>query len=716
MAKYAMIYFPLTAVLAALVLPSARIAWRDALVAAVIALLIVSPNLVWNAANQFATLQHTADNADWQGPRLDLAGLAGFLAGQFAVAGPVFFAAYLAGLARWRDGTTRYLAIMSLPILAIVSVQALVSGANANWAASAHLAALVLATAVLAPRPRLLAAGLAINLAITAALPVAAVFADRWRIGSGNLVLARYVGQGDLSRHAGDIARTEGLDTLVSGNRAMLADFFYTLRDSGLAIHAEPTQGFPPHHYAQKHPLPPGPGDVLYITRSPTGPECLAPTTGARGRPLAAGAGLHHPRAPRLPRSAALLVPRRLMAVHVRHPGPIFSVPAQPGAWTFSVLFFLELVARASLVTVLPLTAYALLGGKEAVSLAYTAVSLAALGFTFAIPTLVRRLSRRWAYTLGAALLGLYAILLALDVPPALILGMFCRTAGAALLNVTLSLYIMDNIGKRDLVRSEPLRLAVATLAWGLAPLLGVRLMQSIGLWAPSALSLAAVVLLLAVFWALRLAEGGPIRPAAAATPAPVEHPVAAIRRFAAQPRLRLAWAIAFARSAFWTTFFIYVPILMLEGGLGATAGGVAVAAGNLMLLNNLWARGWAQRHSLRRVLGVTFLAAAALTLAAGLLSLRLPAAAGAAMVAAAFFVAIIDGLGPVPFLRAVRTRERATMTAVYRTYLDASELLPPLAYVFLFMLGGFAAAFAGLAVLLALIGLLTLRHLPRGM
>jgi hypothetical protein len=85
-------------------------------------------------------------------------------------------------------------------------------------------------------------------------------------------------------------------------------------------------------------------------------------------------------------------------------------------------------------------------------------------------------------------------------------------------------------------------------------------------------------------------------------------------------------------------------------------------------------------------------------------------------MVAAAFFVAIIDGLGPVPFLRAVRTRERATMTAVYRTYLDASELLPPLAYVFLFMLGGFAAAFAGLAVLLALIGLLTLRHLPRGM
>ena len=316
-------------------------------------------------------------------------------------------------------------------------------------------------------------------------------------------------------------------------------------------------------------------------------------------------------------------------------------------------------MARASLVTVLPLTAYALFGGKEAVSLAYTAVSLAALGFTFAIPMLVRRLSRRWAYSLGAALLGLYAILLALDAPPALVLGMFCRTAGAALLNVTLSLYIMDNIGKRDLVRSEPLRLAVATLAWGLAPLIGVRLMQSVGLWAPSALSLAAVALLLAVFWALRLAEGGPIRPASASAPAPVEHPVAAIRRFAAQPRLRLAWSIAFARSAFWTTFFIYVPILMLEGGLGATAGGVAVAAGNLMLLNNLFARSWAERHSLRRVLGATFLAAAALTLAAGLLSLRLPAAAGAAMVAAAFFVAHPRRPRPRP-VPARRPRPRA--------------------------------------------------------
>lgn len=402
------------------------------------------------------------------------------------------------------------------------------------------------------------------------------------------------------------------------------------------------------------------------------------------------------------------------MAVHVRHPHTLALGPQRAGAWTFSLLFFLESIARASLVTVLPLTAFGLLGSKEAVSLAYTAVSVVSLAFTFAIPALVRRLSRRWAYTLGAGLLCLYAVLLALDAAPALVVAMFCRTAGAAMLNVTLSLYIMDSIGKRDLTRSEPLRLAISTLAWGMAPYLGVRLMEGLGLWAPAALSLAASGALVALFWTLRLVEGGPIR--AGRPPRPGRHPRAAVRRFAAQPRLRLAWAIAFARSAFWTTFFVYVPILMVEGGLDATAGGIAVAAGNLMLLNNLLTRGWAERFGLRRVLGTSLAAAGALALAAGVVSLGWPAVAGVAMVGGAFFTAILDGLGPVAFLRAVRVHERAEMAAVYRTYLDASELLPPLAYFFLFHLGGYPAAFAGLAALLLATGALTLRYLPRGM
>lgn len=274
LAKYAMIYFPLSAALAALVAPMARIGWRGAAIAAVVALAVVAPNLVWNATNGFATVHHTAYNADWHGSGFDFAGLSGFFAGQFAVAG-LFFAAFLAGLGRVRrDPAARYLVAMALPVLAIVSVQASISGANANWAAVAHLGALVLACAVLAGRRRLLIAAFGVNLVVTFALPVATAFADRWQIGD-ELVLRRYVGQAAVSRHAAEIAKAEGLDTLVSGNRAMLADFFYTLRDSGLEIRAVPVEGFPPHHYAQKHPLTPGPGDVLLITRDDEAPECL---------------------------------------------------------------------------------------------------------------------------------------------------------------------------------------------------------------------------------------------------------------------------------------------------------------------------------------------------------------------------------------------------------------------------------------------------------
>ena len=104
LAKYAMIYFPLSAALAALLAPARRgSAGATPLVAAAVALAVVAPNLAWNAANEFATLQHTADNADWQRPRASTSPASpSFLAGQFAVAGPVFFAAYLVG-ARRRD-------------------------------------------------------------------------------------------------------------------------------------------------------------------------------------------------------------------------------------------------------------------------------------------------------------------------------------------------------------------------------------------------------------------------------------------------------------------------------------------------------------------------------------------------------------------------------------------------------------------------------------
>ncbi len=388
------------------------------------------------------------------------------------------------------------------------------------------------------------------------------------------------------------------------------------------------------------------------------------------------------------------------------------SVAPGHAPWAFATLFFLESVARGSLATVIPLHAYAVFGDKGSVSLAYTMIACIAFVASFTIPIIIRRFSRRWSYTAGALSLIGAGLLLAADSVPGQLGAMFLRTFGAAMLNITLSLYIMDHIQKTQLVHSEPLRFAVSTLAWILAPLSGVFFYERYGVAAASIVPAIGAGALIAVFWYLRMNEKAPLLPAVS-TP---HNPLMSIRRFALQPRLRLAWMIAFARSAFWVTFFVYVPILMIEGGLGPYAGGIAVAAGNAMLLNNLLAAKRAKRYSVRRMIALALAGGAVLVFFCGLAGVSYAFAAGVLMTSAAFFIAMLDGLGPIPFLRAVRARERAQMTTVYRTYLDASELLPPLVYFFAFLVFGISGAFYALAALLLVTAWLSWTYLPKGM
>ena len=93
---------------------------------------------------------------------------------------------------------------------------------------------------------------------------------------------------------------------------------------------------------------------------------------------------------------------------------------------------------------------------------------------------------------------------------------------------------------------------------------------------------------LLILFWHYRLGDNPVIRPGKTRA----VNPLVNIGRFVGQPRLRLAWLIAFGRSCFWTTFFIYVPILMVVTGEGRLAGGLLVSAGNALLFTALmWGR-----------------------------------------------------------------------------------------------------------------------------
>lgn len=151
LAKYAMIYFPICAGLAALLSPRMRMALVSGpgAVAAAIAALILAPNLLWNAQHDFATVSHTAANANWNGDLFNFEQLGAFVVDQFAVGGlfVVGLIVALATVARGKaalDEPARFLLCFIVPPLAVVMLQALISRAHGNWAAAAYPALVVL--------------------------------------------------------------------------------------------------------------------------------------------------------------------------------------------------------------------------------------------------------------------------------------------------------------------------------------------------------------------------------------------------------------------------------------------------------------------------------------------------------------------------------------------------------------------------------------------
>lgn len=271
MAKYAGVYAILGFGLAALVVPDWRVGWRAwaGMLAAVA--VVIAPNVAWNLANDLTTLSHTADNAGWvrEGAVVRPLSLLRFWAEQFVVVGPVVAGAFLWRM-RFARGGERALIAIALPPLVIVSVQAFLGGANANWAVAGWLTGVLVAFAAM-PKGWAVAA-VAVNAVVAVALPVLTIF-PQVAVGERPL-LERYIGRADLSRQVLEVAATEGLP-VVADRRDVLADLFYVGREAGVAILARPYAGRPRNFYEQTRMMPAGQtGDVVLVARSAG--ECAA--------------------------------------------------------------------------------------------------------------------------------------------------------------------------------------------------------------------------------------------------------------------------------------------------------------------------------------------------------------------------------------------------------------------------------------------------------
>jgi len=359
-----------------------------------------------------------------------------------------------------------------------------------------------------------------------------------------------------------------------------------------------------------------------------------------------------------------------------------------------------------------PIQAYDLLKDKQEVSVLYFVIGVVGIAATLYAPVLFRIIPRRFVYTIGALALVAASASLATNTLAGQAAGMFLRVFGAATLAIVLNLYIMEYIPKQGVVKAESLRLTLSTVSWSAGPAFGVWLYVRFGPFAPYLWSAAWALILIAIFWYVRLSSDpaispGPLRPV---------DPMANIRRFASQPRMRLAWLIAFGRSCYWATFFIYAPILMVATGEGKLAGGIIVSLGNALLV---FAIGWGRlgsRIGVRPVVVFAFAATAASALLAGLFGEAHPWSAALLLLVGTLFAVALDAVGSAPFLRAVHPYERPNMTAVYRTYLDMSELVPPLVYAVILGFTGLGGVFVALGLSCAVCGGLAWRHLPRSM
>ena len=247
LAKYAMLYFIGALIAGAIFLKPIRSAFltRGGLLTAIVAVAIISPNIMWNAANDFQTVGHTADNANWNAASFQPKKLLDFLIAQPGVAGlaPFFALLWIAFQRKSWTGKeensewkiTALLFFALLPLI-IVSSQAFISRAHANWAAAAYPAALLLTTAWLC-RQRLdwiVKANTALNSVLiliffTVMLNFSLI--DRAGFANATKEIRGWKAQSDAI-----IERADGYDVMVVDDRNLMGVMLYYERENPIEI------------------------------------------------------------------------------------------------------------------------------------------------------------------------------------------------------------------------------------------------------------------------------------------------------------------------------------------------------------------------------------------------------------------------------------------------------------------------------------------------
>lgn len=255
LAKYAMLYWLISAFGFVLLVAEERRHLRPLLAATGLAALIYLPNLWWNWSNGFASYLHTRDNAGLSHGLLHPGTFLEFLASQFLVVGPLVAVALLAVVMRlrWRcEPRARLLAAFALPSLAMMLALSLLSRAQPNWAAPAYVSAIVLVVAWALAQGWRRWAG--ISVAVNLAIAVVAFGATDALAAAGIRLPARYDplhrlrGWSELGARISELLAAHPQLTLLADDRELLAALIYYVRPHPFgAVEWNPIPGITDH-------------------------------------------------------------------------------------------------------------------------------------------------------------------------------------------------------------------------------------------------------------------------------------------------------------------------------------------------------------------------------------------------------------------------------------------------------------------------------------
>lgn len=301
LSKYAMAFFFVCLILYAVFTPEKRWLLRSAgfWVAVAIAALLILPNLLWNMSNDWLTLSHTADNANLRGPLLRPDKGLEFLGSQAGVFGPILLVCLLAiawRALRGREGeTTRFLLFFSLPVLVLITVEAFLTRAHANWAATAYVAGTVLVAGALR-RGRWRRWGwISLGLHGAAAAAIVLLLAVPGLLGPQK-ALARLTGWESLAAGLERALAANDTTILLSDDRMEIASLIYQFRAKPISLYAWDRNDRINNHFELTRPYRPGLGTMLLVTRHPDAASleqafCAREARGTLRRPDGYGGG-----------------------------------------------------------------------------------------------------------------------------------------------------------------------------------------------------------------------------------------------------------------------------------------------------------------------------------------------------------------------------------------------------------------------------------------